>query len=293
MKFKKNPKTKKEISLYSSVDSDDAFMFFALKKKMIDTSPFIFRFYQGDTEDLNNLSLEGDPDIIAVSIFTYGLIANKYILFPHSGSVGRNYGPVIVSRNPYKIEDLPDLKVATPGEKTTAHCIFKMISPETKTTTIPIVPFSEIFRAIDNKEVDAGILIHEGRLIYKNLGYHLIVDSGKWWFDKTGLPLPLGGTVINKALGEDVIYIISSYLKSSIEYALKNKEMVMDEILKERKKEGKKELNRDTINEYLNLYANYDTLNWGDDGRKAIQTFLDLSFEHGFYPSKVMAEFTP
>ncbi|MDY6863438.1 MAG: MqnA/MqnD/SBP family protein, partial [Thermodesulfobacteriota bacterium] len=204
---------KKEICLYFSVDSDDAFMFYALRKKIIDTGPFIFRFYQGDTEYLNNLAMEGKPDIIAVSIFTYGLIADKYMLLPHSGSTGRNYGPVVVSRDPHTIGELPDLKVATPGEKTTAHCIFKMLSPESNTAIVPITPFSEIFHAIDNKQVNAGILIHEGRLIYKDLGYHLIVDLGKWWFNKTGLPLPLGGTVINKNLGGNSIRLISSYLK--------------------------------------------------------------------------------
>lgn len=283
----------KEISLYYSADSDDAFMFWALKENLIDTRPFHFTLRTGNTEDLNNQALDGKPDISAVSIYAYGFLADEYILFPHSGSVGRNYGPVIVSPNPYTLDDLPRLTIATPGEKTTAHCILRMLSPRTKTTTIPIVPFDRIFEAIDHGDVDGGLLIHEGRLFYSHLGYHLIADIGEWWFQKTGLPLPLGGTVIKKSLGEETIRSVSSCLRRSIQYALNNRDQVLEGIVNQENKKRKDIFNKELIDEYLSLYANEDTLDYGDDGRQAIQTFLDMSFEANLLPQKVTAAFTP
>ena len=284
---------KKEITLYYSADSDDAFMFWALKEKLIDTGPFLFKLVTGNTEDLNKLALEDEADITAVSIYTYGFLTDRYLLFPHSGSVGRNYGPVIVSRKPYTAEDLSHLKIATPGEKTTAYCILKMISPGTKTMTVPIIPFQNIFRAIDTGEVDAGLLIHEGRLLYSQLGYHLIMDIGQWWFQETQLPLPLGGTVIKKSLGEADIKFVSSCLRNSIRYGLDHRDIALDAIMQQKGKEQPQLFHKKLIDEYLSLYANEDTFDYGEEGRQAIQTFLDKSFKAKLLPRKVNAEFTP
>ncbi len=284
---------KKEIALYLSCDSDDAFMFWALKEGIIDTSPFVFRLITGNTEDLNIKALKGEPDVSAVSMYAYGLIADKYLLFPHGGSVGRNYGPVIVSRKEYSIYDLPSLKIATPGEKTTAHCVLKMLAPGSRTVTIPIFPFEKVFQAIEQGEVDAALLIHEGRLIYSELGYHLIADIGEWWFHKTGLPLPLGVTVVKKELGEEAIRQISSYLRSSIRYALDNREKVLESIIEQEKRKEKHLHKKELIDKYLSLYANEDTFDYGEEGRRAIQTFLDMSFNAGLLPKKVKAEFAP
>ena len=180
------------LTFYYSADFDDAFMYWAIKKKIIATDPFTLHIKTGNTEDLNQAAREGEPDICALSLYTYGLISDRYFLFPHSGSVGRNYGPVIVSKKPYVFDDLPNLTVATPGENTTAHCLLKLISPQIKTRVIPIVPFERVFEAIDCEEVDAGLLIHEGLLTYSRRGLHLVADLGKWWFQKTSLPLPPG-----------------------------------------------------------------------------------------------------
>ena len=201
------------ITFYYSADSDDAFMYWALRRKIIDTAPFILHIKTGNTEDLNRSALSGEPDICALSIYAYGLISDQYFLFPHSGSVGRNYGPVIVAKKAYTLDDLPNLVVATPGENTTAHCLLKLLSPQTKTKVIPIVPFEKILEAIDHGEVDAGLLIHEGLLMYSQFGLHLVCDVGKWWFQKTSLPLPLGGTVIKKALGKEAICLSFFLLK--------------------------------------------------------------------------------
>ncbi len=280
------------ITFYYSADSDDAFMYWALRRKIIDTGPFILNIKTGNTEDLNRSALNGEPDICALSIYAYGLISDRYFLFPHSGSVGRNYGPVIVAKKPYTLDDLPNLVVATPGENTTAHCLLKLISPQTKTKVIPIVPFERILEAIDHGEIDAGLLIHEGLLMYSQFGLHLVCDVGKWWFQKTSLPLPLGGTVIKKALGKEAIAFLSFCLKSSITYALEHRDKVMQSIVREEKRMTKSLHDQKLINAYLSLYANEDTLDYGEDGRQAIQTFLNLTHEAGLLPKRVRVEFT-
>lgn len=288
-----NPTSPSPITFYYSADSDDAFMYWALKKKIIDTDPFILHIKTGDTEDLNRAALSGEPDICALSIYTYGLISDRYFLFPHSGSVGRNYGPVIVAKKPYTLDDLPNLVVATPGENTTAHCLLKLISPQTKTKVIPIVPFERVLEAIDHGEVDAGLLIHEGLLMYSQFGLHLVGDVGKWWFQKTSLPLPLGGTVIKKALGNKAISFLSFCLRSSITYALAHRDKVLQSIIREDKRMTESLHDQKLIRKYLSLYANEDTRDYGEDGRKAIQTFLNLTHEAGLLPKRVRVEFTP
>ena len=288
-----NPTSPSPITFYYSADSDDAFMYWALREKIINTDPFILHIKTGNTEDLNRAALSGEPDISAISIYTYGLISDRYSLFSHSGSVGRNYGPVIVAKKPYTLEDLPNITVATPGENTTAHCLLKLISPRTKTKVIPIVPFERVLEAIDHGEVDAGLLIHEGLLIYSQLGLHLVCDVGKWWFQKTSLPLPLGGTVIKKALGNEAVLFLSSCLRSSIKYSLEHPDEVLQNIIQEDKRMTESLHDQKLIRRYLSLYANEDTLDYGEDGRKAIQTFLTMSHEAGLLPQRVMVEFTP
>ena len=281
------------IIFYYSADSDDAFMYWALRKKIIDTGPFILHIKTGNTEDLNRSALSGEPDICALSIYAYGLIADQYFLLPHSGSVGRNYGPVLVAKKPYTLGDLPNLVVASPGENTTAHCLLKLISPQTKTKVIPIVPFERILEAIDHGEVDAGLLIHEGLLMYSQFGLHLVCDVGKWWFQKTSLPLPLGGTVIKKALGKETISFLSSCLRNSIKYSLDHPDKVLQHIMREDKRMTESLHDQKLIRKYLSLYANEDTLDYGEDGRKAIQAFLNLTYESGLLSKRVRVEFTP
>ncbi|HPD60297.1 MAG TPA: ABC transporter substrate-binding protein [Thermodesulfobacteriota bacterium] len=285
---KTNPGT---ITLYHSADSDDAFMYWALKKGIIDSAPFSFKIKAGNTEDLNQLALTGEPDICALSIYTYGFIFDQYLLCSHSGSMGRNYGPVIVARKPYSIKELPNLVVATPGEKTTAHCLLKLFAPQVKTKIVPIVPFERVLQAIDRGEVDAGLLIHEGLLIYPYQGLYLVADLGKWWFQKTSLPLPLGGTVIKRALGEETVVFLSSCLRESIQYALAHREEVLANIIQEDPRIAENLHDPKLINKYLSLYANEDTLDYGVEGRKAIKTFFDLVYESGLLPRRVQVKF--
>jgi 1,4-dihydroxy-6-naphthoate synthase len=248
-----------------SIDLDDAFMFWALASGKLDGD---FQHERADTATLNAWAREGSRDVIAVSIANWPFIADKYLMLPHGGSVGRSYGPVIVSphtRDPKTI--------GIPGPQTTCDILVALYAPQ---ATRVFVPMERSFEALEKGEVDACALIHEGRLTYASRGLYLLQDLGVWWQQKRNLPLPLGGNVIRRALGADTIARTSSLLRASIQYALNHREQALDEIATH--------LTREQADEYLRLYANEDTLDYGDDGRRAMQILLADAAEHGLLP---------
>src|SRR3954469_17828357 len=208
------------ISLAYSVDADDAFMFHALRTGAIDTGALRFVHRRDHTAALNRLAIEGGADVVAVSVGVYPAIAARYQMLPHGASVGRGFGPVVVARRPMASRDLAGLRVGIPGATTTAWLVLRLIAPEAIGVEIPIAPFGRIFDALDAGEVDAALLIHEGRMLYRDRGLHLVVDLGAWWESETGLPLPLGVNVIRAGLGAPRIARVSAVLRESIAWAL-------------------------------------------------------------------------
>jgi 1,4-dihydroxy-6-naphthoate synthase len=249
-----------------SIDLDDAFMFWALATgKLGDGS---FQHERADTAMLNAWAREGSRDVVAVSIANWPFIADKYLMLPHGGSVGRNYGPVIVSPRAQAPKT-----IGVPGPQTTCDILVALYAPAAKRV---FVPMERSFDALNSGEVDACALIHEGRLTYASRGLHLIQDLGVWWQDKRNLPLPLGGNVIRRSLGDDTIMRTSRLLHASIKYALDHREQALDEI--------ETHLTRPQADEYLRLYANEDTLDYGDDGRRAMQILMADAAEAGLLP---------
>jgi len=198
--------------------------------------------------------------VVAVSIAAWPALAEKYLMLPHGGSVGRNYGPVIVA--PRKL-DPANARVGVPGEGTTCAVLVGLYAPTAKRVLVPSAPMERAFAALQNNEVDACALIHEGRLTYRQRGFELIQDLGVWWQQRRNLPLPLGGNVIRRALGDDTIRRASQMLRASIEYALSHRDEALDELATY--------LTREQADQYLRLYANEDTLDYGEDGRRAMQ----------------------
>jgi 5,8-dihydroxy-2-naphthoate synthase len=253
------------MKLAYSIDLDDAFMFWALASGKLDGD---FQHERADTATLNAWAREGSRDVVAVSIANWPFIADKYLMLPHGGSVGRNYGPVIVSPR------TSDPKtIGVPGHQTTCDILVALYAPSAKRV---FVPMDRSFDALNSGEVDACALIHEGRLTYASRGLHLIQDLGVWWQNKRNLPLPLGGNVIRRALGAGTIARVSRTLHASIQYAMDHREQALDEI--------PTHLTRAQADEYLRLYANDDTLDYGDDGRRAMQILLADAAEAGLLP---------
>jgi 1,4-dihydroxy-6-naphthoate synthase len=277
-----------KLSLAYSTDLDDAFMFWALASGRLDCRRWGFdelSHERADTATLNSLARAGTRDVVAVSIATLPAIAGDYLLLPHGGSVGRGYGPVVVAKR--ELASLDERLVGVPGAGTTCAILLALAAPRARQVTVPSSPMLRAFEAIDDGTVEACALIHEGRLTYGARGLVLVLDLGAWWQGARALPLPLGGNVIRRGLGEDAVRRASSMLRESIAYALAHRDEALDEILP-----GRAELTRAEADTYLGLYANQDTLDYGADGREAIQVLLADAAERGLVP-RVTVELAP
>ncbi len=281
------------ITLAYSVDSDDLFMFYALLEGKIDTGGLEFTHQRHDTLALNELAAGDDIDITAVSIHAYADIADRYLLLPHGGSIGVNYGPLVLSRDKLTPEELKGRKISLPGFSTTAYLVFKLICPQFDPVIIPITPFGRTFTALENGEVEAAVVIHEGNLTYRERGFHKVLDLGEWWWRETGLPLPLGGNVIRKSLGAGKIARVSELLRQSIAYALEHRNEVIDYLLARETRTDPALKDRALLDRYLRLYANRDTLEYPAAARRGIDELFHRGFAAGIIKRPVKVEFAP
>jgi 1,4-dihydroxy-6-naphthoate synthase len=274
------------ITIAHSPDSDDAFMHYALARHKIDSGDIEFRHVLQDIETLNHAAREGKYEVTALSIHAYAFLDKQYELLNHGASMGENYGPNIIAREDYSLDDLKNVTVAIPGKWTSAYLALQLFNPEILTT---LLPFDEILPAVVAGDVQAGLLIHEGQLSYKDEKVHQIIDLGQWWHQQTnGLPLPLGGNAIRRDIEPELKKRVSYLLRESIRYALDHREEALDYAMEfARDLETRKEL----ADRFVGMYVNKRTLDYGDDGRLAVQKFLDLGFERGILPHKVDVKF--
>jgi 1,4-dihydroxy-6-naphthoate synthase len=279
------------ISLAYSVDADDAFMFHALRHARIDTEGLTFTHRRDHTAALNRLAAEGGADVVAVSLGAYPAFAGAYQLLPHGASVGRGFGPVVVARAPMTTAELAGARVGIPGRSTTAWLVLRLIQPAALGIEIPILPFARIFEALEAGEVDAALLIHEGRLIYPQRGLHKVVDLGEWWEAEAKLPLPLGVNVIRRALGPATVTRVSRVLRASIAWALAHRDEIIAALAEEDRGE-KALLKPELIDHYLNLYANHDTAAIADDARRAVDVLFERARRAGLVDGHVTADWS-
>lgn len=272
-----------KIHIAHSPDSDDAFMFYALARHKIETDGLEFVHILKDIETLNRAALEGAYELSAVSIHAYAYLAKKYALLGSGASMGENYGPMVVARENFPLSDLKKKKIAIPGTLTTAYLALKILEPD---FNYIVVPFNQILQRILQKEVDAGLIIHEGQLQYQNLGLKLIVDLGKWWHDQTGLPLPLGGNVIRRDLGDELMYRIARLQKESIAYGLNHRKEALDYAL-----QFARDLPPELADRFVGMYVNKRTLEYGEDGKEAVRKILDLAYQQKIIPHQVNLDF--
>ncbi len=272
-----------EIKLAHSPDSDDAFMFFALAAGRLPTGIFRFTHALEDIETLNQKALKGIYEVTAVSIHAYAYIADKYLLLPSGASMGERYGPMVVAREPWNHRELHGRRIAVPGMMTSAYLALKLFQPDFE----PVVtPFDRIMDAVRSGHVDGGLLIHEGQLTYAREGLYKTADLGEWWFQTTGLPLPLGGNAIRKDLGAAHIRDISRLLHESIRYALDHREEALGYAMK-----YARDLDKELADRFVGMYVNARTLNYGEGGRRSVQLFLDKAYERQLIPRPVRVEF--
>lgn len=271
------------IHVAHSPDSDDAFMFYALAEGKIDTEGLRYEHELQDIESLNQRALRGELEVTAVSIHAYAYLADQYALLPHGSSMGDRYGPRLVAREPVSRDALRGKRIAIPGPMTTAYLALRLYLPEFE--AVP-TPFDRIEDAVVSGEVDAGLLIHEGQLTYAARGLHLIVDLGDWWYGETGLPLPLGGNVVRKDLGPELIRKISRHLRASIAYGLEHRASALDHAMR-----YARGLDRGQADTFVGMYVNDWTLDYGETGRRAVRELLRRGVAAGIITRPVDVEF--
>lgn len=267
-----------------SPDPDDAFMFYALAHDKLDTGNLRFEHQLQDIETLNRRALAGELEVTAVSLHAYAYLLEKYALLPSGCSMGDRYGPMVVAREPIAVSDLAKKKIAVPGTLTTAFLTLRLLLPGG--FSYDVLPFDQILDAVAGGKYDAGLIIHEGQLTFQNQGLKLIVDLGVWWQEKTGLPLPLGGNVVRRDLGPDLMHEISRLLKASIQYSLDHRDAALEYALK-----YARDMDKSLADRFVGMYVNQWTLDYGPRGREAVRRLLDEAHKAGIIPSSVAVEF--
>ena len=269
----------KEVKIAHSPDSDDAFMFYGLATNKVRVPGLKFTHTLTDIETLNRKAIdEAYYDVTAISFHAYPYLQDRYTLMPSGGSVGDGYGPMIVSPRMFSLDEIKQVKLAVPGTLTTAYLALKLLAPNIETV---VVPFDQIIPQVLEGKFEAGLIIHEGQLTYSKQGLHRIVDLGKWWRDKTGLPLPLGGNAIKRDLGPEMMRKVCKALKDSIQHALDHREQALQYAM-----QFARDLDTQAADKFVGMYVNDRTLDYREDGRRAIELLLNMGHEAGIIPHK-------
>jgi len=274
---------RQRITVAHSPDSDDAFMFFALAQGKVGDPGLEFVHVLEDIQSLNQRALRGEYEVTAASFHAYAYLADRYALLPHGASMGDGYGPIVVTRAGCSPEGLRGKRIAVPGTLTTAALALRLWDPDLQHV---VIPFDQIMDAVAAGAADAGLIIHEGQVTYDSLGLHKVVDLGEWWLRETGLPLPLGGNVIRKDLGPDLMRRVSYLLRESIRYSLAHREEALDYALR-----FARGMERRLADRFVGMYVNDLTLDYGERGRAAVRRLLEMGHERGLIPRRVEVEF--
>jgi 1,4-dihydroxy-6-naphthoate synthase len=281
--------TKHLIRVGHSPDPDDAFMFHALANGKIDTGEFEFTHELVDIETLNRRAFTGELELTAVSLHGYAYLTDLYALCPCGASMGDRYGPMVVAREAMTLDELRGKTIAVPGTLTTAYLALRLcLGIDFK---FVVVPFDQILDAVEagtfgGQPIEAGLIIHEGQLTYGERGLALVVDTGEWWFQKTGLPLPLGANAIRKDLGPEAMHEVNRLLKASIQYGLEHRQEALDYAL-----QYGRDLDRGQADKFVGMYVNDWTLDFGERGREAVRQLLAHGYQAGVIPKLVEPEF--
>ncbi|HLY16248.1 MAG TPA: MqnA/MqnD/SBP family protein [Bryobacteraceae bacterium] len=273
----------REIVSAHSPDSDDAYMFYALATKKVRSSKVSFRHVLEDIETLNRKAVDGLYELSAISYHAYPYVADKYVLMSSGSSIGDGYGPMLVSTKPAEPEELAGKRIAVPGKLTTAYLALKLFQPDFEAV---VTPFDKIMAAVRERSVDAGLIIHEGQLTYDREGFHRVLDLGKWWKGKYGLPLPLGGNALLRTLPVELQRECCRLMRESIQYALDNREEALSYAL-----QFARDMEPSLAEKFVGMYVNHFTLDAGDVVPAAVQKLLDLGHEAGLIPRRVEVEF--
>jgi 1,4-dihydroxy-6-naphthoate synthase len=271
-----------EITCAHSPDSDDAFMFYGLATKKVRSRLVNFKHVLEDIESLNQKAKQGLYELTAISYHAYPYVADKYVLMASGSSVGDGYGPMVVSSRRMQVEELKGKRIAIPGTMTTAYLALKLFEPDFEPV---VIAFDRILEAVKNHEVDGGLVIHEGQLTFGHGGLHNVVDLGKWFKAKYGLPLPLGANALRRNLPAEVQSECSRLMKESIQYSLDHREEALNYAM-----QFARDLEPALADQFVGMYVNEHTVDGGETVFRAAQKLLDLGYDAGLIPHKITVE---
>ena len=244
-------------------------MFDAIVNGRIDYEGLSFEVEYHDIEELNHGVEALGPDISKISCAVLPAIKQHYRLLDSGAALGRGNGPLLVRRK----GDKGAIKhLLVPGVHTTANALVGRLFPQIEYRE-PML-FSKIAEAVERGDADAGVLIHEGRFVYERRNLELVADLGVEWERQTDLPLPLGGIVIKRELGDEMRSRVERVLRRSIEYAFDNPLLSRDYI-----KAHAQEMEDDIIEKHIALFVNDFSLSLGEQGRRAICTLTGIDIE--------------
>lgn len=272
-----------EIKLAHSPDSDDAFMFYALATHKLQTPGYKYTHTLSDIQTLNEAALAETYDVTAVSFAAYPSIRDKYVLLDCGASFGEGYGPIVVSSKALKRDDIRGKRIAVPGLKTTAHLTLKLFEPDFE---VVVMHFDKILDAVQKEVVDAGLLIHEGQLLFPQLGLHKVIDLGVWWQEQTALPLPLGGNAVRRALGPELGRLIARTIRESVEYGLEHREDALKYAM-----QFARDMETELADQFVGMYVNKWTLGYGEKGKQAVNELISRGTQAGILPGPPAVEF--
>jgi 1,4-dihydroxy-6-naphthoate synthase len=276
-------KETREIKLAHSPDSDDAFMFYALATHKLATPGYKYTHVLSDIQSLNEAALTETYDVTAVSFAAYPSLRDNYVLLDCGASFGEGYGPIVVSTRSMKPTEMKGMRIGVPGLKTSAYLTLKLYQPDFEPV---VMPFDKIIEAVKNNVVEAGLLIHEGQLFFPQMGLHKVIDLGIWWQEQTGLPLPLGGNAVRKALGPEIGRTIAKTIRDSVAYGLEHREEALNYAM-----QFAREMDTELADKFVGMYVNKWTLGYGDRGKKAVSELIERGTAAGLLPGPAKIEF--
>ena len=262
------------LTIGHSPDADDAFMFYAFATEKVTIDDYKIDHVMEDIESLNHRALRGNLDVTAISAAVYPDVADKYRIMACGASVGRNYGPIVLCKENGCLDDLAGRRIGVPGSHTTAYLMLRcyMTAPFQPV----MLPFDTIMGAIEQDEIDAGVIIHEGQLTWKSTDLKRIFDLGEAWMNDTRLPIPLGLDVINRKFDEATQEKITAAMEASIRYALSHEDEAIDYAM-----EFGRGIDRETCGQFVRMYVNDDTVNMGSEGKRSLETLYAKAKERG------------
>jgi 1,4-dihydroxy-6-naphthoate synthase len=258
-------------------------MFYALATKKLRSERLRFSHVLEDIESLNRKAREGVYDLTAISYHAYPYVADQYVLMASGSSVGDGYGPVLIAMQPMDGNSIKGKRIAIPGTMTTAFLTLKIIEPDFEAV---VTPFDKIPQVVAGKGADLGLVIHEAQLTHGKRGFHTVLDLGRWWKEKYGLPLPLGANALRRSFPEDLRKECCRMMRGSIQYAIDNHDEALEYAL-----QFARDMEAPLAEKFVGMYVNHHTLDCGEDVPVAAQKLLDMGHEAGVIPHRVELEF--